>query len=111
MHSETNVCYFCKRLVTFTEDKCPKCHKEKRFIFEQQLKERETSKGVDKQNKSVQYTKWEYTRVKSPSDRDLKKLGLIGWELVAIHPIQVEDHNELIHHYIFKRMMQPGKFM
>lgn len=114
MENETNVCFHCKRLVTFTAETCPNCNKPKKFIFEMAIKERkeQEAKQVAEWNKkelarlrSLKLRKnlWEYIKVHSPTEHELNKLGAYGWELAATHSVKTKE-NEYIQEYIFKRI-------
>lgn len=106
MKAEINVCYYCKKLVTFTNTICPNCHQEKRFIFENKQKEHSlAAPNRKKQNDLQTYCRWEYKQVLSPSENELKKLGLIGWELVTTVPITVDSKIEKGYQFVFKRKL------
>jgi hypothetical protein len=117
MGVETNVCFYCKRLVTFTSDTCPQCDKPKKFIFDKALQERKAEKArqeaewnkneiIRLRNLKLSDIQWEYIKVMDPAEHELNKLGAYGWELAAIYSGKQhldENHQEFIFKRIFKR--------
>ncbi|MDQ0220635.1 hypothetical protein ELQ35_05825 [Peribacillus cavernae] len=114
MENETNVCFYCKRLVTFTTDTCPNCHKPKKFIFEKEIKKWEVQKKKQQadwnknelarlRNLNLSKIQWEYIKVVSPTEHEMNKLGAYGWELIVTHTLQ-QDEDKSKQEYIFKRI-------
>ncbi|PLT35605.1 hypothetical protein [Bacillus sp. V5-8f] len=114
MENNTNVCFYCKKLVTFTAETCPNCHKPKRFIFEDAIQARKTEelKQQEEWNRkevmrlrklNSRPIQWEYMKAISPTEHEMNKLGAYGWELAATQTVKLKK-DEYIHEYIFKRI-------
>ncbi|RFU64718.1 hypothetical protein [Peribacillus glennii] len=114
MENNTNVCYYCKKLVTFIADTCPNCDKPKKFIFEKAIQARkaEELKQKDQWNKKeltrlrklkLSPVQWEYIKAISPTEHEMNKLGAHGWELAATHSVKLKE-DEYIQEFIFKRI-------
>ncbi|RFU66503.1 hypothetical protein [Bacillus sp. V59.32b] len=115
MDNETNVCFHCKRLVTFIDNTCPKCAKPKKLLFEKQMKERKTQSKKEQEtrnknelirlrNLKISEIQWEYIKAIDPSEHELNKIGAYGWELVATYLIKHHD-DEQTQEFIFKRKL------